>query len=208
MILIVGTPSGATHYMAEVLRRCGLDIGHERIRKDGVVDFSGTFWRGGWQPFRQYEEKAGIPFVPLKFDVILHQVRHPLKVINSQRYGTAWKEIAEFFENEVIAFDISSPILLRTMQLWYHFHVKGEKIADLTYRAEDIENAIYKISYLIGKKLNCSMLKKIPKNLYPTKSKGDSDHTDWAWYDLWMQSPILCYKIIKLAKKYGYEISL
>lgn len=208
MILIIGTPSGATHYIAEVLRRCGLDIGHERMRKDGVVDFSGTFWRGGWQPFRQYEEKTGIPFVPQKFDTVLHQVRHPLNVINSQRFGTAWEEITKYFELANCSFDIQAPIMLRTMQLWYYFHIKGEKTAELTYRVEDIENVFPEICYRIGIKLNGDGLKKVSKNLYQTKSKGDPEYTGWTWTDLMKYYPRLCKSIIKLARKYGYEISI
>jgi hypothetical protein len=62
--LITGYPRSGTKYTAKVLNKTSLDVGHEFKGKDGCVS-----WK--------HLPKA------LDFDLVLHQVRNPLKVIGS-----------------------------------------------------------------------------------------------------------------------------
>lgn len=88
-LLITGCGLGATHYTARLLRRCGLDVGHERIREDGVVSWMHATWVdpvavqqeltcGRWQ-WRYF----GDPPSTDEFDLVLRQTRNPRRVATS-----------------------------------------------------------------------------------------------------------------------------
>ena len=63
-VLITGCGRSGTSYMSSLMRKTGLDMPHEVMGRDGMV---------GWQ---QARDTSG-------FDIVLHQVRHPLRAISS-----------------------------------------------------------------------------------------------------------------------------
>ena len=128
-LLVTGCGRSGTKYTAELLQNLGLDVQHEEMGADGIatwcmaVDCAGSPWGGG---------RRGI-----KFGTILHQVRHPLKVIPSLTTFTApsWRFIAKF-----VPVAPNEPILLRAAKYWYYWNQQAERISGWRYRIETLSN--------------------------------------------------------------------
>jgi hypothetical protein len=125
LILVTGCGRSGTKYTAELLQRVGLDVLHEKMGADGIatwcmaVDSCDSPWGGGRHD--------------LKFKTILHQVRHPLKVIPSLTTFTArsWQFIERY-----VPCPQSDPVILRAAKYWYYWNLEAEKIASWRYRIE------------------------------------------------------------------------
>ncbi|NIV72651.1 MAG: hypothetical protein GWN16_16230, partial [Calditrichae bacterium] len=81
-LLITGCGRSGTFYAAEVWRSLGLDIRHERpIKPHGKMGEDGV---ASWlMAANDPNPPFGPSAVDYEFEVIVHQVRHPLKVIAS-----------------------------------------------------------------------------------------------------------------------------
>lgn len=128
-LLVTGCGRSGTKYTAELLQKLGMDVRHEEMGADGIatwcmaVDSEDSPWGGG---------RRGI-----RFGAILHQVRHPLRVIPSLTTFTApsWNYIAKY-----IPCPAEEPIVLRAAKYWYYWNEEAEKVATWRYRIEAIEN--------------------------------------------------------------------
>ena len=82
-LLVTGCGRSGTTYTSALLQAMDLDIPHEAVGKDGAASWkqivSGTFVYLG--------KNRSVTIDGSGFDRIIHQVRHPLKLITSMRYG-------------------------------------------------------------------------------------------------------------------------
>ncbi len=205
-----------------MLRRLGLDVGHERLGRDGVaswalaVDATSTPWGPSWHDVR--------------FDVVLHQVRHPLGVVNS---ALSFREESWRFICEHIPVSIEDPLPLRSAAYWYHWNNEAEKKAELTYRVEDVAGVLEDICARLGCAVDHSVLDRVPTDVN-TRRRGRVFHlTEEALERLgfppvrqvWMRSrnaarrdppavgwdqirsfdPALCDLMMAKAEEYGYR---
>jgi hypothetical protein len=115
--LITGTIRSATKYASYVMQAIGLDMPHEKYGKDGIVSPIHTFDR--------------------EFDVVLHQVRHPLRSLETM--GTlipgTWQRLA------VKVGSIPGPYnsFKNMMRLWVEWNNEIDLISDYCYQVEEIE---------------------------------------------------------------------
>jgi len=79
-LLITGCPRSGTRYMQRVMFRIGLDLGHEKWRRDGAV--CSMLAVDDWFYPNQYVFR-GQRRSSLAPDLVWHIVRHPLAVISS-----------------------------------------------------------------------------------------------------------------------------
>jgi hypothetical protein len=137
-ILILGHPRSGTLYTTVVLRTLGLDVEHERQGSDGSV--TTQFWYGKWN--------LG------DYDVILHQVRNPLKVIASStkmRIGNP-KVITHLAElsGTTLTETQRRHKVKRYMATWIGFVKWADSLCAWRYRVEDMEDVFPRLCREFG----------------------------------------------------------
>ena len=185
MFLITAYPRSGTAYMAELLQAHGLKVGHEHFRKDGLVSWL-HISRGHWlYLIRQWQ-----------YDVILHQVRHPLKTIASaQTLGwQSYKYMAPHLNG-------SAPrsLLEYIMQTYIAWHKLIKTKAHYFYRVEDVAEVLPQIFALIGHEFEA--VGELPPSNANTRA-GSFEPLEWA--DLYEVNYWAADEIYNLAAEYGY----
>ncbi len=128
-LMITGCGRSGTRYITFLLRRLGLDVGHETVKEHGIaswctaVDAEQTPW--------------GISAQKYNFEQIFHQIRHPLMVIPST---CSFKENSWQYICDHIPVSMDEPIMLRSAKYWYYWNLEAEKICEWSYRIEDVAN--------------------------------------------------------------------
>lgn len=188
MILIIGCGRSGTKYITKVLQQCGLDVRHEKWGKDGIA----SFYLAGEGELPRWHFKGLSP--KWEFDVILHQVRDPLKVISS---SFAFRQPRTFsFINENIPTEgITDPVVWG-MVYWYYWNLLAERKASFTYQVEKLEENWDWIKKQLG--INCPW--KMVKGI--SKKTNTRSHPVLSWKEL--EGKPLYSEIKEMAKRYGY----
>jgi hypothetical protein len=183
--LILAYPRSATTYTARMIQAHGLKFGHENRgdQTDGAISYFKIHY-------------------PCKFDVILHQVRDPLKTISSAVTVLAKRTHNEFY----ILFDIEKAdreksVLYRVMLTWLMLNELAEKGTEWRYRIEDIDKVYPEL---------CQRLDIQPKEGFPSLDRrvNTRPHPMLAWNDLDKEDFALSQRIKEKAKQYGYDNGL
>ena len=178
-LLIIGCARSGTLFTSEALQKQGLDIGHEVMGADGMVSWFATFEDCCILP------KEHLPSVSHTSFFILHQVRHPLRVISSAVTLTAksWRRICA----RVPEITLEESLLLRCMKYWYYWNQIAEAVASMTYRVETFN----------GRRAEDV-----------ATDTNHREHRELDWVSLHEQYPVLCEKIQRLSTRYGYRESM
>lgn len=189
MFLITGSGRSGSTYIAKVLQRCGLDIGHHKMGSDGTVC--------GYYCFdvKKYPVKSH-PVPRPKFDVILHQVREPLANIASLQTGRSWKWTCQF-----LPVSENAPALIKACYNWLIFNEEAEKQALWTYRIEDLGTVwlwqdLQRV--LCFDRDYSSAIFNVPRNINTRK------HSKVTWRDIKKAVPEIYDDIRKAARRYRY----
>ena len=128
-IAITGTGRSGTNFFAAVLSELGKDVKHEELGADGIAS---------WCIVPNVKEAVYGPGGKILDDdfVVGHQLRHPLKTIGSLTTfnKSSWRYIREHSPQ------LPRKILHRAMAHWFDWNKRAAKIADHTWRLEEIEN--------------------------------------------------------------------
>jgi len=190
MLLITGCGRSGTKYISMVLRRAGLDVGHEtRLGEDGIVS---SFWTVDADRYPGRHVQGPQP----KFDVILHQVRNPLRTISSLTTGSqkSWKWNARYIP---IAED--APALRKAADYWYYWNLLADARSDWTYNIELLEEEWEEFSRMTG--ITCTY-GEATDGL--SKNTNTRPHIEYTWTDIKHITPL--YEEIRiLAMSYGYQ---
>ncbi len=191
-LLITGCARSGSGYIAKVLDQCGIEFGHEWIKKDGMSSWLFVA-DSGPQPW-------GTNLDSIEFKHIFHQVRHPLAVISSV-FTTESESTWNYVCAHIPEISQKDSRTVKSAKYWYYWNLKAEKKAEWTYRIEDFENVFEEFSRRSGFSLNIDILQKIPKNMN-TRGKHFFDFT----WDLLKKEldPTLYENIRTLARHYGY----
>ena len=177
-ILISAHPRRGTLYINKLLNLLKIKVKHEKQGRDGTVS---------WKHITYPETK--------KYDIILHQTRHPLKVISSAI-------MFKHFDFEYMFKFIDEPSqknkLTYLMWTWLNWNKYIEKKAHWRYKIENIKIIFPKFCKKIGLPSSTN-IPLLPPTIHSI------EHPDLTWNDLYENNKILCKKITKLAKKYGYK---
>jgi len=128
MLLVTGTGRCGTAYLARYLQACGLDVGHEVLRRDGIVGWDLAVGRTCVSRCRPIPD----------FDLIIHVVRDPRATIAS--WQTCRRSSWDFVCANSPTQRDAEPVR-RGMQHWFWWNVLAEAVADLTIRIEDFDHA-------------------------------------------------------------------
>ena len=204
MVVIVGCGRSGTSYTARLLQVLGLDVGHQKLGMDGIVDSSLV-------PDTD-ECRTSIdnltPRTIKKGNTVLHQVRHPLKTIASARTFTkqSWVYIARHSP-----VDLKAPKNLRAAQYWFHWNEMAEKAASWTYQLERIPTIFEEFCERVGIRADRRKLDLVPTDMNSTVRsprrrrvvrKAKLKPLDWD--DIHEKG--LRDKIRALAAHYGYDV--
>ena len=190
LVLITGCSRSGTSYMSDFLRLNGIQVDHERDAPEGtvswtmVVDAPWTPWGPGRRSFR--------------YRHIFHQVRHPLKAIGSivNEEQRAW----DFIQTYTPQVRENDRILVRAVNYWIYWNLAAERMAEFTYRIEDVEQALPKMATILRKKIDLRLLEQVPKT-----TNTRYINRNYTWEDIRKGiSPQLYKKLIRLSKRYGY----
>jgi len=190
-ILITGHPRSGTHYIANLLNALGHSCTYEKRNPNGFT--------ASWKHIKSgvFEPPCRETEIVCDFDKIIHQVRHPLKVIASST--TLWTMsmiyMAQFIE-------LPDPIVNREntikncMVTWLKWNEFIEKKAVWRYRLEDLK--------YVNKEW-CEQLE-IPYCEIPNKSPVNTrKHIELNWSDLYKINTELTTEIRSKAFEYGYS---
>src|SRR5262245_26173589 len=139
LVLFTGCPRSGMAYISTVFQKCGLDVRHETPGGTGIASWlltvpldnvpaRGKFYTHYVPGLNQY-----------RFQHIFHQVRDPLKTISSiaQDFRGSW----QFISDLIPEIDPYHHPLYNSVKFWYYWNLKAEKLAEYTYRVEDIDHA-------------------------------------------------------------------
>lgn len=187
-LLIIGHPRSGTGYMSRLMSSFGLNVGHEKLKKNGI-----SSWMLAVDEVPPYGD--GTKFSDVAFDKIIRVVRHPILVISSS-IETETKESFDFRsactkpKDGLNQFESAIHILLE----WDNF-IKSRR-PDITIHAEC---AVVELSEFLGY---------LPNNKLPPKDINKRDHGVFDWKEIKKSiSSDFVDRIEMYANEYGYDLS-
>jgi len=192
-MIITGCGRSGTAYTAEVLKYLGLDVGHERLGKDGIIS-----WPLAVMPLKESVWGPNIMKVLKNYGEetpILHQVRDPIKTISSCRYikGVSWRYIEKYIPSNGCK-------LKKAMQYWYYWNKAAEDVSEFTYRVENLKNELPRIFEAYKMEFFYKDIDIIRKTI----NKNRKDNMALTLKDMLSIDAELTFKIVRMAKRYGY----
>jgi hypothetical protein len=180
--LILAYPRSGTRYIQKVAEAHGLKFGHEGREDctDGMVSY-------------KHLDKTD------EFDIVLHQVRHPLSVISSS-LAIVYDDVFRNMEAVTGRKFRSRNRIIKLMETWLVFNDMAEKVACLTYRIEDFES----IYYAWGRDMQLEEIHSQPP-LHINKNINSARHPNLSWNDLRYISAEVAEQIYEKSQLYGYK---
>lgn len=182
--LILAYPRSGTVYTAKIVKAHGIEFGHEDQNPENQID--------GTISFLELNNTC-------EFDVVLHQIRDPLKTISSSAKVLVPRSCHQLYGLlDIDKADQEKSKLYRTMLTWLRFNERAEKVAEWRYRIEDIDEVYPEL---------CQRLRIEPKKKFLSKNKN-INHRSYpilAWDDLDKEDFDLSQRIKEKAKQYGYN---
>ena len=214
-LLITGCGRSGTLYSAKIWQSLGLDIRHERpVPPNGIMGADGA---ASW--FMAADDSrppSGPSILDYTFDVVIHQVRHPLKVIASMaqfvlQHG---KRAPGYIERHVPDtklspeeqnhLDFKQQLVLRASRYWYRWNLMAEAKADKIVRVENLNEELPDLCDLIGIPYRPSALDGVPKDINARRHHISDEPWEVTWEEIKRLDPKIYKSIKQLAATYGY----
>tara|TARA_R110000772_G_scaffold155233_2_gene266300 strand:+ start:1507 stop:2703 length:1197 start_codon:yes stop_codon:yes gene_type:complete len=133
LILGVGHPRTGTGYTHHIMNSWGLKVGHEKMKKDGIVAWQLTHLKGPW-PFLD-NVKEGDSY---KFNCIIYNVRDPRFSIPSIVYTEANNEASVDFRKSILKINLDgNPVEAAIRSIIRFDQLINKRKPDFTFRIED-----------------------------------------------------------------------
>ena len=191
-VLVTGCGRSGTGYMCVFLKASGLDVHHEYMGADGSVSWlmGATVDEAPWGPLSK----------DFHFDHIFHQVRNPIKVIQSF-YNVPMRATWEWIGRCLPQIKADDPLLTKCAKYWVYWNKMVAKKAEWTFRIEDFDDDYQELGRRLGIELKPEVLQKIGKK---TNSKGPPQRVI-TWKILKEElDPETYREVVKLARHYKY----
>lgn len=216
-VLVTGVQRSGTHFTWEFFNRLGVHVHHEGLGPAGSVSWLYS-WRAANFAINNPQPLTGAH----RFCVVLHQVRHPLRVIASIVKATKprdkyWAWIATV-EPDI---DNSRPPSIRAAHLWLLQNLRIEQYADARFKVE--ETSPRDVCRMAGfDEVLCGAdgsyhttssprvqpiidLKPIPRDIIEA-NLNTYKHPNAHWEDLEAQDAALTKQVQDMATRYGYNL--
>lgn len=215
-LLITGCGRSGTLYTANLWQALGLDIRHERpIPPNGVMGADGvaSWFMAADDP----QPPSGPSVLNYQFDVVIHQVRHPLQVIASMaqfilRHG---KHAPGYIERHIPEtkldpgerkyLDVKRQLILKASRYWYHWNLLAEAKANRIVKIEDLDLELPNLCDLVGVPYQPDVLEGISKEINARHYHVPDEPWVVEWSDIKKLDPKIYENVKDLAIKYGYE---
>lgn len=213
-LLIVGCGRSGTLYSAQAMRVLGLDIRHELERGPEA-----PVGNDGFASWFLAADDPNPPFGPtaagFDFELVIHQVRHPLKVIPSVAQFILQQGVysPDFIKKHApqtelnageFELDPRQQLLLKAARYWYYWNLLAQERAGVTMRVEELKENLSRVGEALRLTFNPEHL----DNLSPRTNSRDLfvREQPWqvSWEDLHALDPAIYEKIRELAASYGY----
>jgi len=178
-VLIAAHPRSGTLYICRCLETLGLDVKHEKPATISV----------GYQEMLKADD----------YDLVIHQVRHPLNVIRSvincaQTYKNMFKVIGQEPPKSYCQHRVT-----QSMWTWIHFNRAIAERAAWRFRIEDIDDEWPRLMQSL--EVGPAPLPPVDRRTHHRRSP----YRDMTSLDLWNLAPSLYEEMMTFAKDYGYE---
>ena len=184
--LILAYPRSGTVYTAKIVKAHGIEFGHEDQNPENQID--------GTISFLELNNTC-------EFDVVLHQLRDPLKTISSATKVLVPRSCRRLYGLlNIDKADQKKSKLYRTMLTWLRFNERAEKVAEWRYRIEDIDEVYPEL---------CRRLEIKPKKKgFPPRNRlvNSRPHPMLNWSDLDKENFVLSQRIKEKARQYRYNV--
>lgn len=194
-LLVTACPRSGTRYTTQILQNVGVGVCHESMGRNGTVcsfhavdDFHSPCGRA-------HKERRSIK----KFDLVWHQVRHPLRVVESieTQMSTAWWH----WQEKHTGASLDERPFERSAHFWFRWNeiIENDPEVSLRYRLEAIEDSWPVMMLQLGLSEKTRMPVGVSKIMGCIKNP---DRREVVWDDLgeWAEPVRL------KAKEYGYEV--
>lgn len=207
-LLALSLPRSGTRFLTKVLRNCGIKVGHELIKRDGVVS---PFFavEDVWYPGKHWTDDGGVEdesrtrrsdFV---FEQVWHVVRDPRNVIPSMatpqlpRFFWCWAE-----RHTGISCGLH-PFVLRSMKTWVAWNelIEQNETIDLFLPIEEIDAHWYTIREKLG--IEQMLVPEVPRDLGRVET-GPREVKPLSFDDMRRIDEESAEAVIKMAHRYGY----
>lgn len=197
LLLVTGCPRSGTHYTAALLTKAGLPVGHEAIAD------------GGTSSWVMAVNAKAAPWGPrdrsCKYAHIFHQVREPTKSIAAieTEPPISWNFICEHLP-QIVDTDSS---FVKACKMWLYWNLAAEKMAEWTFRIEDIDNVFDEMQERLGVVLDSKALETVARD----KNHRDRKKELYAWEEIEKKlkktgDEALFEDLKALAIRYGYPV--
>lgn len=191
-VLVTGCGRSGTGYICAFLKASGLDVHHEYMGADGSVSWlmGATVDEAPWGPLAK----------DYRFDHVFHQVRNPIKVIQSF-YNVPPLATWEWIGRCLPQIKADDPLLTKCAKYWVYWNKMVTKKAEWTFRIEDFDVTYREMGRRLGIDLKAEVLQKIGKK---TNTKGLPKRVI-TWKILKDELDARTYReVVKLARHYRY----
>lgn len=215
-LLITGCGRSGTFYSAEVWRQLGLDIRHERpIGHHGVMGEDGA---SSWlMAVNDPNPPFGPSAVDYEFETVVHQVRHPLKVIASvAQFILAKGQFAEEYiqrnvpQTKILGDELSlnthQQLILQAARYWYYWNLISEEKATVTVQVEQLSKNLPYLCDLTDVEYRGDNVEKIPTRINGRQYYLNEEMWTVDWKDLEELDLDLAERIQNLATRYSYDL--
>lgn len=209
-VRVLACGRSGTLYTTHVLQEAGLKVGHEWTDENGTVSCvaygNPPYPLFPWEPPKGRVAHQGEDIMNTPWSVTLHQVRHPLKVIESAYIvlpAASWK----FYSRHIPVVRLM-PKLYRCMLYWLKWNELCEKQALFTYQVEKIKQEWPRIAQACGLPEKTPFPEQVSQKTNSEKRRQipfvDRNFKIEGWETLEAIDPILTKRIKQKATIYGY----
>lgn len=212
-LLVTGCGRSGTAYAAVVWRAVGLDVRHEM-----PVPPHGTMGKDGMASWYMAVDDPRPPYGPsargYAFDLVIHQVRDPLRVIPS---------VAQFILNNAPSrayIERNAPatrlgvrdafrprrdrLLLQATRYWFHWNLLAAAKAQETIQVERLVPSLPRLCARLGVALPSEGMDGIGTDINARSNYVGGVPWSVDWNDLERLDRRLCRNAVELATSYGY----
>ena len=215
-LLITGCGRSGTLYSARLFSELGLDILHELEQNTKAT--AGQDGYSSW--FLAVDDPLppqGPASIGNKFEITLHQVRHPLLVIASfaqfiLQNGTKSPEFIEKYIPEIKTisedtdFNLKQKLILQAALYWYEWNLLALEKSTETVQLEHIGKELPRLCDMLGIEFEEDVFDRVSSR---TNERGIYVHDEpWtvSWEELESLDPVLTQKIRTMAESFGYQV--
>ena len=204
LVIVTGCPRSGTGYMSQYFQVLGLQVGHEKLRRNGM-----SYWLlADKRRFDAYNVKASRKgYGDLRLAKKFHVTRHPLHMISSML-----PRHESILRGYVPDWDEYDTPLVRTAKFWVSWNEKIQYGMDIDLRLkveeapEQLDN-ICRVSRLLYHDREIRKVKQLDTRHNTAFGTGMKAYDEvFSWSKLWWSIPRSLYRRVKdLAREYGYK---